>query len=246
MKNPKWHRDEIILALDLYFQLEPGQIHAKNPQIIELSKTLNQLPIFEGEIDKEKFRNPNGVGLKLSNFLALDPNYPGKGMQAYSKLDREIFSEFVRDKKLLHNIAHTIKSIVRDKNIKNELEQISIEDEENPDQVKEGNIIYKLHKYRERNKKITQRKKELYFKNNRNLKCEICSFDFYKNYGDLGLGYIECHHNTPLSKLTYEQETTLDDLTLVCSNCHRMLHRKLDELSIKDLKNIHNENKKFY
>jgi len=27
MKNPKWERDEIILSLDLYFKLEPGQMH---------------------------------------------------------------------------------------------------------------------------------------------------------------------------------------------------------------------------
>lgn len=32
-RNPKWQRDELILALDLYFQLEPGQLHAKNPHI---------------------------------------------------------------------------------------------------------------------------------------------------------------------------------------------------------------------
>ena len=31
MRNPKWYRDELILALDLYFKLEPGQMHARNP-----------------------------------------------------------------------------------------------------------------------------------------------------------------------------------------------------------------------
>ena len=72
MRNPKWHRDEIILALDLYFRLDPGQISARNPAIIELSKVLNKLPIHEERPDSVKFRNPNGVGLKLSNFLAID------------------------------------------------------------------------------------------------------------------------------------------------------------------------------
>lgn len=74
MRNPKWQRDEIILALDLYFNLESGQMNATNNDIIELSKILNQLPIHENRPDEVRFRNPNGVALKLSNFLAIDPN----------------------------------------------------------------------------------------------------------------------------------------------------------------------------
>jgi len=35
MRNRKWHRDEIILALDLYFKLTPRQIHVINPGVIE-------------------------------------------------------------------------------------------------------------------------------------------------------------------------------------------------------------------
>ena len=46
MRNPKWHRDEIILALDLYFDKDLGTISSKNPKIIALSELLNKLPIF--------------------------------------------------------------------------------------------------------------------------------------------------------------------------------------------------------
>jgi predicted HNH restriction endonuclease len=81
MRNPNWHRDEIILALDLYFSRERGSIDDKNSKIIELSKTLNDLPLFPDRPDEEKFRNPYGVTLKLSNFLAFDPDY--KGMAAF-------------------------------------------------------------------------------------------------------------------------------------------------------------------
>ena len=75
MKNPPWHRDEIILALDLYFGPSLGPIDDKNPKIIALSELLNKLPIFEAKPNQETFRNANGVTLKLSNFLALDPDY---------------------------------------------------------------------------------------------------------------------------------------------------------------------------
>lgn len=87
MRNPKWHRNEIILALDLYFKTEPGHIHSRNPEIIELSELLNSLVLHKDKPDSENFRSPNGVSLKLSNFLAIDPSYPGKGMRAFSKLD---------------------------------------------------------------------------------------------------------------------------------------------------------------
>ena len=105
MHNPKWHRDEIILALDLYFSTDRGSIDDKNPRIIELSKTLNDLPLFPDRPDEEKFRNANGVTLKLSNFLSIDPDYKGKGMTGGSKLDEQVFKEFSNNKpKLLEKL----------------------------------------------------------------------------------------------------------------------------------------------
>ncbi|HCY81662.1 MAG TPA: hypothetical protein DHV22_08690 [Xanthomarina gelatinilytica] len=61
---------------------------------------------------------------------------------------------------------------------------------------------------------------------------------FHKTYGDLGKGYIECHHITPLSQILGESITTLHDLALVCSNCHRMIHRDIDTVSVAGLREI--------
>ena len=77
-RNPSWARDELILALDLY--LREGQLDAADPSVIELSAVLNALPIHTDRPDREKFRNPNGVAMKLANFAALDPGYPGVGL----------------------------------------------------------------------------------------------------------------------------------------------------------------------
>ena len=112
MKNPRWHRNEIALALELYFQLKPGEIHARNPRIIALSETLNKLPIYASRPDAPKFRNSNGVALKLSNFLAIDPTYHGVGMASYSKLDKDIFEEFQADREKLHQLASQIASSI--------------------------------------------------------------------------------------------------------------------------------------
>jgi len=56
--------------------------------------------------------------------------------------------------------------------------------------------------------------------------------------GEIGLGFIEAHHVFPISQLTEETDTKIEDLALVCSNCHRMLHRKRLWLTIEKLKEI--------
>lgn len=71
------------------------------------------------------------------------------------------------------------------------------------------------------------------------LSCNVCGFNFEKAYGERGADYIEVHHVKPIH--TYEKEQTVDpytDLITVCSNCHRMMHRKpsniltVDEMKI--------------
>ncbi|MEZ5941146.1 MAG: HNH endonuclease [Planctomycetaceae bacterium] len=56
-------------------------------------------------------------------------------------------------------------------------------------------------------------------------KCYVCDFDFFRTYGELGLGYIHVHHRTDLA---VTGETSIDpykDLVPVCPNCHTMLHK---------------------
>lgn len=76
--------------------------------------------------------------------------------------------------------------------------------------------------------------------------CFGCGFNFEKAYGSIGDGFIEIHHITPLS--TYNKSKIVDasrDLMPLCSNCHRMVHRKKNYvLSLEELKKIisHNNN----
>ena len=75
-------------------------------------------------------------------------------------------------------------------------------------------------------------------------KCFGCGFDFEKSYGKRGKGYIEIHHIKPLYE--FETEVIIDpktDLVPVCSNCHRMIHRKKgDVLTMEDLKQLVTDN----
>lgn len=95
----------------------------------------------------------------------------------------------------------------------------------------EGDKIIKEHikqEIRNRNSRIVQlAKKQALRRGNGKIKCECCNFDFYEFYGKIGYNFIECHHETHLS--SGKRLTTPNDLTLVCSNCHRMLHRRKDD-----------------
>jgi predicted HNH restriction endonuclease len=90
----------------------------------------------------------------------------------------------------------------------------------------EGRTLLRLHMFRERNPRLVKRKKKSVLETTGSLECEVCGFDFRMVYGKLGEGFAECHHRTPLSELAGAILTRLVDLAIVCSNCHRMLHRQ--------------------
>jgi 5-methylcytosine-specific restriction protein A len=76
--------------------------------------------------------------------------------------------------------------------------------------------------------------------------CTICGFDFESFYGERGRGFIEVHHVTPIASFDHEIEIDpKTDLLPVCSNCHRMIHRRKEYvLSIDEVKHlIHMKNK---
>ena len=58
------------------------------------------------------------------------------------------------------------------------------------------------------------------------LKCEVprCDFEFASKYGEAGRGYIQVHHLKPIGARLSAEATSLDDLALVCPNCHAMIH----------------------
>ena len=97
-RNPPWTRDELILTLDMYFQQGPSHISASHPTVTSLSESLNRLPVHSVRPDAERFRNANGVYMKLSNFLRFDDSYAGSGLTHGGKLEEEVWNEFASDK----------------------------------------------------------------------------------------------------------------------------------------------------
>jgi 5-methylcytosine-specific restriction enzyme A len=77
--------------------------------------------------------------------------------------------------------------------------------------------------------------------------CQACGFDFEKTYGEIGKDYIEVHHIKPLSDGDGPVKVNAaTDLICVCSNCHRMIHRRKDKvLSLKELQLLLSSKRKY-
>jgi hypothetical protein len=92
----------------------------------------------------------------------------------------------------------------------------------------EGAILEAIHRRRERNPALVSAAKARFRAKHGRLFCEACGFDFNDVYRD---EYIEAHHKEPLSNFSGSVNTTIDDLVMVCANCHRMFHRTRPWLS---------------
>ena len=59
---------------------------------------------------------------------------------------------------------------------------------------------------------------------------------FVKIYGEIGDNFIEAHHIKPISNMEDGEKTKIEDIVMLCSNCHSMMHRKKPWLTIEQLK----------
>lgn len=206
-RNPNWQRDELILALDLYVRYAGKPPSHTHPDIVELSRVLNALPIHSNRGDNHTFRNENGVYLKLMNFRRFDPNQEGVGMTRGNKLEKEVWEQYADKPDLLRQIADRIRAgyqLLDD--------EAGVDPEE--EAFAEGRVLYRLHRMRERNKAVIQKAKTLAKKKHGRLFCTVCKFDFAKTYGPLGEDYIEGHHTKPVSELTADSQTKASDIAL--------------------------------
>ncbi len=111
--------------------------------------------------------------------------------------------------------------------------------------IEEGNGVegtkrkYLVNKY-ERDPKNRKKAIEIH-----GLNCYACGFNFEEVYGERGTDFIEIHHIKPLSTLEEAIEINpKKDLVPLCANCHRMVHRRKDDvLSVEKLKELIEKNK---
>lgn len=91
-----------------------------------------------------------------------------------------------------------------------------------------GNKV--MHLKRERNPKFVRNVKKIH-----GNKCEGCMNDYSTIYGVLWNGFVEAHHLWPIKDIA--EETILNPKEhgcVLCSNCHRMMHRWMSSEDVKD------------
>ncbi len=111
-RSPNWNREELILALDLYFREPRARGNRSHRMVQSLSAFLKKHPIHPAHQDETYLRNPSGIAMKLSNFLRFDPEYKGAGLKQGSKLEEEVWNEFSCNLERLHRVAKAIRKRV--------------------------------------------------------------------------------------------------------------------------------------
>lgn len=232
--DPNWTWDEHVLALELYMQNPASPPGKTSEKVGELSVLLNKMGERDGVVRTAKYRNPTGVYMKVMNFRRHDPYFQEQGKKGLSRGasgEAGVWQRFATDLPGLRAAAQLIRSAVGTP--LPDADADAIEDMEGP----EGSVAVRLHKKRERNGKLIRAKRAQVLKQKGELACEVCSFDFAKTFGAHGDGFIEVHHTNPLALSQPDRKTKLSELAVVCSNCHRMLHRR-GLIALADLRGI--------
>ena len=212
--NAAWNREETILALELYHQMD-GQLRKSDERVEELSRYLRSLPYHPANEQNQTFRNSDGVYFKLQNIRSV---LTGEGLGNTSRMDRIIADRLGNDPVETARLARIIRSSV---------ELITEDDLEMPEEFEddfyEGRSAYVLHRKIERDSKL--RKKVLKQRSPENLVCDICDFSRPLLPVEVQESFFEVHHVVPLSILTEVKSYKMADLAFLCANCHRGIHK---------------------
>jgi len=238
--NPPWSRDELILALDLYLRHRESLPGKNTDAVQELSAFLGRMSKALAGADAPTFRNPNGVYMKLGNFRRWDPEYTQSGKSGLAKGNKDegvVWAEFANDPAMLEAVVERIRATVESDD---DEATASMRSADEPDihEAAEGRVLTRLHRTRERSRKLVEAKKRSVLAVGGRLACEACGFDFGKFYGALAEGIIEVHHTRPVHTLLPGDKTHLDDLALLCANCHRVVHSSRRWLSVDQVRSL--------
>lgn len=231
MADLTWTEEEMILAADVADSIGWRGVRTTTPQVIELSKLLRSARIHAHEDRDANFRSPGGVSYKINNLRA---SHPGQtSTLRATEREKKVVNAFLQRRLVMVGGAREIRqTIAADEDpagIAEELYDLVFSSEDPLRQSKaqfvcEGDETMALGLRRSRDASLRKAKIEATLQAGHGLACEVCSFNFELFYGARGQGYIEVHHKTPLH-VSGPTQTSLNDLALLCSNCHRMIHR---------------------
>ncbi|MCM3662507.1 HNH endonuclease [Georgenia satyanarayanai] len=216
-----WKREEVILACDLVASNDWRALPETAPEAQALSALLRDTnQFYPRELRQPNYRSADAVSRKTWDIVTAHPSYAGRRTRG-GKLDRVVLQDFLEAPEHMRATAHAIRHVLE---TGERIPELSPADADFEPEAREGTILLALHSSRERHATLRRRKIEATSAAGSPLACEVCGFSFEEYYGARGTGYIEVHHTVPLH-VTGSRTTRLEDLALLCANCHRMIHR---------------------
>jgi 5-methylcytosine-specific restriction protein A len=223
MRTPAWTEDELVLAGALVVKNGWRELRTGDRAVHELSELLRSLPIHTAEaLALPGFRSPDSVSRKTTDFITNHKLYLGKATRC-GKPTLLMIDAFTNREAEMLQAAEALEEGIASGELHRIPRQPDEVDETGTSAI-EGRLLARRALARERDPKLRSLKIARVRQSGLPLQCEVCDFDFARTYGDLGEGYIEVHHVTPLY-VSGVRETKLDDLACLCANCHRMCHR---------------------
>ncbi|WP_084866987.1 HNH endonuclease [Prescottella equi] len=237
-----WTWPELVLACDILHERGwDATVRAADPVVQELSWFLRSLDP-DSALD-DGYRSANSVQLKLENLRGADPDYRGKPTR-YSKLDAIVVAAYLENPEAIHEAALQIRADAAlgvmgqaDAEVYPAVDELEGLEAQEIASALEGAVRRRWATQRERDPKLRKDKIAESQRLRGEVSCEVCGFDFSRAYPGRGDGYIEVHHRVPLH-VSGEIENSLDDLVLLCANCHRMIHRASTWLTPEELGQI--------
>ena len=175
--------------------------------------------------------SPSSVEIRISNYKARDPEYLSQGKRGFpgggDHVDA-IWKEFFGKNDLLRSEAVAAWKRLR------EMKEPNDPVIGHSEQYEEGHLKLRTHFQRERSRQLVLDAKTYCKKNKGCLSCEVCGISPSATYGDRGDSAIEAHHRSPMSDLLVPGTSRIEDLALVCANCHRVIHGRLPWLTIEE------------
>lgn len=226
MRQPKWTIDEVMLAVNAYFEIgDVRKITLTNPHVIELSELLRSLPIHN-DIDAT-FRNVVGVQMTLLSIAAIDDN-ANYHLRSATKLQKEVYSYYVDKKLYLRELVGAIKACLPlPFNYYYPLDS---------NNFMAGNILYLYHLYLENQTKAAAIIKEDFF-NRRKSKCTCCDADLCVLFGEKGYELLEQHYTEKIINYHNGMDILPRKFVALCPTCHRLAHTSPDLFQLMNLKN---------
>jgi len=226
LTNIQWETEEHLIILDTWFKKK--SFSSFEHLIKEIELKLVQLKAYCAYFSKTlDTKNVELIKLAFNEITTISHGHKIKNSSNLLNL----FHRFRNDPEELSNFIEILYE-----DISMNIYSVPVEHEETL--FYEGDKQAKLHIHTERDPRIVKAKKNQFKAMHNALYCEACYFNFENCYGLRGVNYAQVHHLKPLSELDSKSLIHLNDLAILCSNCHSMIHRKKPWLSLESLKKI--------